>query len=143
MITKVNNTKALSRYPIKTLNISPSMELRYWIINGEYHVALWEDDKCIVTDKDKPIRDVLSVIIKIVDDFYGAKLNYLEEVKNNDKLLETINIYQEELNRAKRQRNYYSRLLKEKNQRIKNLEKYVSDSYNKTQLNHLDLGFDW
>lgn len=142
MIVKVDN-KMLSRYPIKTLNISPSMELRYWIIDNEYHVALWENGKCIVTDNDKPIRDVLSTIIKIVDDFYGAKLNYLEEVKNNDKLLETINIYQEELNRVKRQRNYYSRLLKEKNQRIKNLEKHISDSYNKTQLNHLDLGFDW
>lgn len=142
MIVKVNN-KALSRYPIKTLNISPSMELRYWIIDNEYHVALWENGKCIVTDNDKPIRDVLSVIIKIVDDFYGAKLNYLEEVKNNDKLLETINICQEELGRVKRQRNYYNRLLKEKNQRIKNLEKHISDSYNKTQLNHLDLGFDW
>ena len=142
MIVKVDD-KMLSRYPIKTLNISPSMELRYWIIDNEYHVALWESGKCIVTDNDKPIRDVLSAIIKVVDDFYGAKLNYLEEVKNNDKLLETINIYQEELNRVKRQRNYYSRLLKEKNQRIKNLEKYISDSCNKTQLNHLDLGFDW
>ena len=142
MIVKVNN-KALSRYPIKTLNISPSIELRYWIVDNEYHIALWENGKCIVTDNDKPIRDVLSAIVKIIDDFYGAKLNYLEEVKNNDKLLETINIYKEELNRVKRQRNYYSRLLKEKNQKIKNLEKHISDSYNKTQLNHLDLGFDW
>ena len=142
MIVKVNN-KAFSRYPIKTLIISPSMELRYWIIDGEYHIALWKNEKCVVTDNDKPMRDVLSTMIKIIDDFYGAKLNYLEEVENNNESLKTINIYQEALNRVKRQRNYYSRLLKEKNQRIKNLEKDISDSYNKTQLNHLDLGFDW
>lgn len=136
MITKYDNKKV--RYPIKRIEIPNLGEIRYWLDReGKYHVALWDTEECLVTDKDNPIADFLRVITKMLvegkdfpntfSELYKAYLLY------RDKYLEVV----KELKKVRKQRNYYSRTLKKKNQEIKKLENYIEDGY-KVRAQYID-----
>lgn len=53
------------KYPINTIIFSNKLELRYWIINGNYHIALWYNDDCIVEDNDEPISTALRNLVQM------------------------------------------------------------------------------
>ena len=115
MIVKYDNRKV--RYPIHSIVLSNKGEIRYWFDdNGNIHTAVWSDDTCILADnEDKPINDIIKILVKDV-----AKHGYIQE--KSWKNMETIASLRNDLYKAKRQRNHYSELLKEKNKYIKLLE---------------------
>lgn len=115
MIVRYDNRKV--RYPIHSIVLSNKGEIRYWFDdNGNIHTAVWNDDTCILADnEDKPINDIIKILVKDV-----AKHGYILNSSLKDK--ETIKMLKNELGKARRQRNHYSRLLKEKKQLIQELK---------------------
>ena len=90
-----------AKYPINTIIFSNELELRYWIIDGNYHIALWYDDNCIVEDNNEPISTVLKDLVKIVHEYYGAHLSYVESEKTIKRLENYIETLKEKLYRRK------------------------------------------
>lgn len=115
MIVKYDNKKV--RYPIHSIVLSNKGEIRYWFDdNGNIHTAVWKDDACILADnEDRPINDIIKILVKDV-----AKHAHILNSSLEDK--ETIKMLKNELGKARRQRNHYSRLLKEKKQLIQELK---------------------
>lgn len=115
MIVKYDNKKV--RYPIHSIVLSNKGEIRYWFDdNGDIHTAVWSNDTCILADnEDKPINDIIKILVKDV-----AKHAHILNSSMKDK--ETIKMLKDELGKARRQRNHYSRLLKEKKQLIQELK---------------------
>lgn len=114
MIVRYNNSKV--RYPIHSIVLSNKGEIRYWYDdNGNIHTAVWSNDTCILADnEDKPINDIIKILVKDV-----AKHGYILNSSLEDK--DKIFMLKKELEKIKRQRNHYSRLLKEKNGLIKEI----------------------
>lgn len=115
------------KYPINRITFPPYGELRYWKDeNKEYHVAYWLDDECMIKDDDKPLSDILRLLIqKIVkgEAEFSAISKILDISQEQVNLAEnSIRYYETELKKVRRQRNYYSKVLKEKNRYIKLLE---------------------
>ena len=123
MIVRYDNKKV--RYPIHSIVLSNKGEIRYWFDdNGNIHTAVWSDDTCILADnEDKPINDIIKILVKDV-----AKHAYILNSSLKDK--KTIKMLKDELGKARRQRNHYSKLLKEKNKIIREQDKIVKKRKN-------------
>lgn len=114
------------KYPIDRIFLSPYGELRYWKDkNEEYHIAFWLDDECIIKDDDKPLSDVLRSLVKeIIKGKMDSDIaNKMFDISQGcvGAAESSIKYYEDRLKKVCRQRNYYSKLLKERNKEIKKL----------------------
>lgn len=80
-----------TKYPINIINFSDGLKLKYWIIDGEYHIALWDGERCIVKDEDGTISFVLRYLVKVIHECLGAnKINGEIKIMNKGKVVGSI-----------------------------------------------------
>lgn len=114
MKLKLDNSE--SKYPIHKCILEPYGEIRYWYDDEKnIHIAVWSGETCILTDNDTPLSSIIKVLVK----------NFIKSGQIIDSSLKDrveISLLNYKLSKAKRQRNHYSKLLKEKNELIREIK---------------------